>query len=155
VVVLGDVDSDGQVEVVSARNHNERDKNYTSAVVVKKLDGSVLWQWGNPTIGRSGLHHDVACQIHDLVGDAAMEIGSALPRGLFDGYGRRMATFSVGEGEEPWLMMAVDLTGRGMRDVMLVTSESNRYRVYLYKNRGSASNSAGVPMGSGVNFTLY
>jgi hypothetical protein len=386
-VVLGDVDGDGEVEIVSARNVDKNDNHITSAVVAQELDGSVLWRWGDPKVGRRNLHHDVACQIHDLDndganevvlaadqklvvldgktgaavrsfpipqhasdcvvfadlsgkgwpsdvlvknryqqiwaytargellwtvampggyrtshqpfpvdlngdgrdeilagyaalnsdgsvrwvfeaekgkkngghadcwrvvrlaekaedtrlvmtmcggnalvltdgagevvwrrvgqhyesidvgevrkdrpgleivvdvdhlpkppkplclfdeqgnelgridtdytrqhtlvdwdGDGLMEIGSSLPRGLFDGHGRRVATFAIDEGEKPWLMMAVDLRGQGMRDVLLVTSQGGAYRVYLYKNPTPATNAAGVPAGSGLNFTLY
>jgi hypothetical protein len=73
-VVTGDVNGDGQVEIVSARNVNEGDVHYTSAVVAQRLDGQVLWRWGNPDIGRRGLHHDVACQIYDWDGDGANEV---------------------------------------------------------------------------------
>lgn len=73
-VVAGDLDGDGQVEIVSARNVNADDVHYTSAVVAQRLDGSVLWRWGNPAIGRRGLHHDVACQIHDWNGDGRPEV---------------------------------------------------------------------------------
>jgi hypothetical protein len=73
-VVTGDVDGDGRAEVVSARNVNEGDVHYTSAVAAQRLDGHVLWRWGNPHIGRRGLHHDVACQIYDWNGDGANEV---------------------------------------------------------------------------------
>jgi hypothetical protein len=73
-VVLGDVNNDGEVEVVSARNVNVGDVHFTSAVVVERLDGSVLWHWGGKDLGRSGLHHDVACQIHDWDGDGKPEV---------------------------------------------------------------------------------
>jgi hypothetical protein len=73
-VVTGDIDGDGQVELVSARNVNEGDVHYTSAVVAQRLDGQVLWRWGDPTIGRRGLHHDVACQIYDWNGDGMNEV---------------------------------------------------------------------------------
>lgn len=73
-VVAGDVDGDGQVEIVSARNVDSRDVHYTSAVVTQKLDGSVLWRWGDPRVGRKKLHHDVACQIYDLNGDGHLEV---------------------------------------------------------------------------------
>src|SRR5512135_1960982 len=68
-VVAGDLDGDGLVEIVSARNVDRNDVHYTSAVVAQRLDGTVLWRWGNPTIGRKQLHHDVACQIYDWNGD--------------------------------------------------------------------------------------
>jgi hypothetical protein len=73
-VVTGDIDNDGQVEIVSARNVNVGDVHYTSAVVAQHLDGRVLWRWGNPDIGRRGLHHDVACQICDWNRDGTKEV---------------------------------------------------------------------------------
>ena len=72
--LTGDVDGDGQAEVLSVRNVNTGDVHYTSAVVAQRLDGSVLWRWGNPAVGRRGLHHDVACQIHDWDGDGKLEV---------------------------------------------------------------------------------
>ena len=53
---------------------NVGDVHYTSAVVAQRLDGQVLWRWGNPNIGRRGLHHDVACQIYDWDGDGTKEV---------------------------------------------------------------------------------
>nr|MBP9903708.1 hypothetical protein [Verrucomicrobiota bacterium] len=73
-VVAGDLDGDGQVEIVSARNVDQNDVHYTSAVVAQRLDGSVLWRWGDPKIGRQKLHHDVACQIYDWDGDGKNEV---------------------------------------------------------------------------------
>jgi len=386
-VVLGDVDGCGEVEVVSARNVDVSDNHFTSAVVVQKLDGSVLWKWGDPNIGRRKLHHDVACQVHDLDndganevilaadrelvvlngttgetarsfaipehasdcvvfadlsgngwpseilvknryqqiwayssegeqlwtvsmpggyrtshqpfpvdldgdgrdeilagyaalnsdgsvrwvfeaeegkrngghadcwrvvrladtaeetrlvmtmcggnalvltdgagqvvwrrtghhyesvdvgeirkdrpgleivvdidhlpkppkplclfdeqgtelgrintdytrhhklvdwdGDGLMEIGSSMPQGLFDGHGCRVAAFAIDEGDKPWLIMAADLTGHGMRDVLMVSSRDDAYCVYLYKNPTPASAPAKAPAGTGLNFTLY
>jgi hypothetical protein len=73
-VVLGDVDGDGEMEIVSARNVDENDVHFTSAVVAQRFDGTVLWRWGNPAIGRAELHHDVACQIYDWDGDGLNEV---------------------------------------------------------------------------------
>lgn len=73
-VVAGDVDGDGEVELVSAENFNEGDVHYTSTAVAQELDGSVLWRWGDPSIGRKNWHHDVACQIHDWDGDGDNEV---------------------------------------------------------------------------------
>ena len=73
-IVAGDVDGDGAVEIVSARNHDTDDIHYTSSVVVHRLDGSVVWRWGDPSEGRNELHHDVACQIHDWDGDGRNEV---------------------------------------------------------------------------------
>lgn len=73
-VIAGDIDGDNKVEIVSAENYNKGDVHYTSAVVAHKLDGTVLWKWGDPAIGRKGWHHDVACQIHDFSGDDKNEV---------------------------------------------------------------------------------
>jgi hypothetical protein len=73
-VVAGDLDGDGAVDIVSARNVDQNDVHYTSAVVAHRLDGSVLWRWGDPRIGRKELHHDVACQIYDWDGDDRNEV---------------------------------------------------------------------------------
>lgn len=73
-VVAGDIDGDNVVEIVSAENFNQGDVHYTSAVVAQKLDGTVLWKWGDPAIGRKNWHHDVACQIHDFSGDDKNEV---------------------------------------------------------------------------------
>jgi hypothetical protein len=73
-VVAGDVDGDGEVEVVSAQNYNENDVHHTTTAVAQKLDGTVLWRWGDPTVGRKALHHDVACQIYDWDGDGHNEV---------------------------------------------------------------------------------
>lgn len=73
-VVAGDIDGDKKVEIVSAENVNKNDVHYTSAVVAQKLDGTVLWTWGDPAIGRKEWHHDVACQIHDYIGGDDKEV---------------------------------------------------------------------------------
>jgi hypothetical protein len=73
-VVAGDLTGDGSVEIVSARNVDADDVHYTSAVVAHRLDGRVLWCWGDPKVGRRELHHDVPCQIHDWDGDGRNEV---------------------------------------------------------------------------------
>ena len=96
-------------------------------------------------------HHTVV----DFDGDGLLEIGSALPRGLFDGHGRRVCTFAIGDDERPWLITAVDLTGRGRRDVLLATSGDKVDKVYLYRNPSPAPDRRKGPVGTGLNFTLY
>ncbi|HUT90406.1 MAG TPA: hypothetical protein VMY37_12970 [Thermoguttaceae bacterium] len=55
----------------------------------------------------------------DWNGDGLQEIGSSLPRGLFDGRGRRLCSLAIAKGELARLMAAVDLSGHGTRDVLL------------------------------------
>ncbi len=73
-VVTGDVDGDGNADIVSARNVNANDVHYTSTVAVQRLDGSVIWTWSRTEKGRKELHHDVACQIYDWDGDGNNEV---------------------------------------------------------------------------------
>lgn len=73
-VVAGDLDGDGSVEIVSARNVDRNDVHFTSAVVAQRLDSTVLWRWGDPKVGRKELHHDVPCQIYDWDGDGRNEV---------------------------------------------------------------------------------
>lgn len=79
-LVVGDLTGDGKAEIVSAKNGVPgNDLHYTSSVVAQRLDGSVLWRWGNPD-ARNAIHHDVACQIHDLDGDGRNEVIVAADR---------------------------------------------------------------------------
>ncbi|NLH15813.1 MAG: hypothetical protein GX455_04475 [Phycisphaerae bacterium] len=73
-VIAADLDNDGSVEIVSAENFNKEDTHYTSTAVAQRLDGTVLWKWGDPSVGRKTWHHDVACQIHDWNGDGNKEV---------------------------------------------------------------------------------
>lgn len=73
-VVAADLDKDGCVEIVSAENFNKDDTHYTSTAVAQRLDGTVLWKWGDPAVGRKTWHHDVACQIHDWNADGKKEV---------------------------------------------------------------------------------
>lgn len=52
-IVAGDIDGDGHVEIVSAKNVDVDGVHYTSSVVPHRLDGSVFWRSGDPTEGRN------------------------------------------------------------------------------------------------------
>lgn len=106
-------------------------------------------------VGRINTDYTRHHALVDWNGDGLQEIGSAEPRGLFDGYGRRVCSFAVGEGERPMLFDAVDLTGCGMRDVMLTTVGQDTYKVYLYRNEIVGSARRDRPAGTGLNYTLY
>ena len=146
-VVLGDVDGDGEVEIVSARNHNKNDNHYTSAVVVQKLDGSVLWHWGDPKIGRRNLHHDVACQIHDLTGDGAKEVILAADEKLVvlaGKTGKLVRSFPVPKHASDCVVFA-DLSGKGRPTDILV---KNRYQqIWAYTAEGKLLWTVSMPGG--------
>ena len=125
-VVTGDIDGDGRAEIVSARNVNRGDVHFTSAVAAHDLDGRVLWRWGDPKIGRRGLHHDVACQIHDWDGDGRNEV-IVCTEGFIvelDGAtGKERRRLPIPEEATDCLVFA-DLSGRGYPSEVLV---KNRY----------------------------
>ncbi|MHC4085833.1 MAG: FG-GAP repeat domain-containing protein [Planctomycetota bacterium] len=135
-VVAGDVDGDGEVEFVSAENVNKNDVHYTSTAVAQKLDGSVLWRWGNPAIGRKKWHHDVACQIHDWDGDGKNEVVLCTKGYIveLDGAtGRQRRKIAIGDDATDCLVFC-NLTGSNRPTDVLV---KNRYhRIWAYNQAG-------------------
>jgi len=73
-IVAGDVDGDGEVEIVTARNVDISDVHYTCTIAAYKLDGTRLWRWGGPGEGRAQLCSDIACQLYDWDGDGRLEV---------------------------------------------------------------------------------
>ncbi|MCC7260953.1 MAG: hypothetical protein IT369_00390 [Candidatus Latescibacteria bacterium] len=135
-VVTGDLDGDGEAEIVSARNVDRNDVHYTSAVVAQRLDGSVLWRWGDPGVGRRGLHHDVACQIYDWDGDGNLEVVLLAEGHLveLDGAsGRERRRFPLPPQATDCLVFA-DLAGRGRAAEVLV---KDRYQqIWAFDHAG-------------------
>jgi hypothetical protein len=136
-VVAGDIDGDGQVEIVSAENFNAGDVHYTSAVAAQKLDGTVLWTWGDPAIGRKEWHHDVACQIYDLDQDGRNEVILATKGFIvcLDGRtGKEIRRIAI-EDEATDCIVICNLRGTGRPQDILV---KDRYRrIWAYDHQGS------------------
>ncbi len=136
-VVAGDVDGDGQVEIVSAQNFDKNDNHFTSAVVAQQLDGSVLWRWGDPKLGRRNLHHDVACQIHDLDNDGTNEVIVAADQELLilDGpTGKVRRSFPIPEHGSDCVTFA-DLSGKGWPSDVLVKTRYTRIWAYTAEGK--------------------
>jgi len=135
-IVAGDVNGDGQVEIVSAKNFDAKDIHYTSSVVVHRLDGSVLWRWGDPAEGRNTLHHDVACQIHDWDGDGRNEVIVATKEAVveLDGMtGKEKHRFPIPPDASDCIVFA-DLSGSGRAREVLVKT---RYgQIWAYTREG-------------------
>lgn len=135
-VVAGDLDGDAQVEIVSARNVDREDVHYTSAAVAHRLDGSVLWRWGDPKVGRRELHHDVACQVHDWDGDGRSEVVLCTEGFLveLDGVtGRERRRLPLPKDATDCLVFA-DLAGRGRPTDVLVKTRYDR--IWALDRRG-------------------
>ncbi len=92
-LTVGDLTGDGIAEVVSAKADGPGDVHYTSTVAVHRLDGSLLWKWGDPQ-SRNKIWHDVACQIHDLDGDGRNEVVIAADQ--------RVIVFDGATGSQKW-----------------------------------------------------
>ena len=122
-IVAGDLDGDSEVDIVSARNVNENDVHYASAVVAQRLDGSILWQWGDPAVGRRGLHHNVPVQIYDWDGDGHHDV-ILLTKGFLvelDGAtGIEKRRLPIPDEATDCLVFA-NLSGQGATDVLIKT----------------------------------
>ena len=135
-LVAGDVDGDGEIELVSAKNYDRNDNHFTSSVAVQKLDGTILWRWGDPKLGRRKLHHDVACQIHDLDHNGTLEVVLAGDRQLIvlDGRsGKPVRSFPIEQHASDCVAFA-DLSGKGWPSEILVKT---RYgQIWAYSAEG-------------------
>lgn len=123
-VVAGDLDGDGTVELVSARNVDRNDVHFTSTAVAQSLDGTVLWRWGDPTRGRKELHHDVPCQIYDWDGDGHNEVVLLTEGALVEldgGTGRERRRFALPAGATDCLVFANLSGGPRATEVLVKT----------------------------------
>jgi len=77
-LVAGDLNGDGQAEIVTARQKNQ----LVTTVVATQLDGSVLWRWGQADTGVPQLAYDVPVQVYDLDGDGHPEVYLSIERYL-------------------------------------------------------------------------
>ena len=76
-VRFGDVDGDGELEILMAQNLKRMgsgDFGMISCVTAFKLTGEVLWQIGEPNPGHALLTADLPVQIHDIDGDGENEV---------------------------------------------------------------------------------
>lgn len=136
-VVAGDLDDDGEIEIVSARNFNKGDDHFTSSLAVQKLDGSLLWRWGDPQLGRRELHHDVACQIHDLDHNGTNEVIVAADRKVvvLDGpSGEPASAFPIEQDASDCIVFA-DLSGQGWPSDILVKTRYGQLWAYASDGR--------------------
>jgi hypothetical protein len=131
-LVAGDIDGDGEVEIVTARNVDANDVHYTCTVGAYKLDGTRLWQWGAPGGGRGKLHHDVACQIHDWDGDGRAEVVLLAEREIveLDGAsGREKRRLPLPDQASDCLVFC-DLAGAGRPSDVLVKTRYGQIWAY-------------------------
>lgn len=135
-VVAGDLDRDGTVELVSCENVNVGDVHYTSTAVAHRLDGSVLWRWGDPEAGRKVWHHDVACQIHDWNADGCNEVVLCTKGAIvvLNGVtGREMQQIAIAEDATDCLVFCRLSNDDGPEDVLV---KDRYHRIWAYNTQG-------------------
>jgi len=135
-IVAGDIDGDGDAEIVSAENFNENDVHYTSAVAAQDLDGTVRWRWGDPAVGRKVWHHDVACQIHDWNGDGENEVVLCTKGFLVElagTDGKELRRIPIADDATDCLVFC-DLSGKGRPSDVLV--KDRYHRIWAYNVKG-------------------
>ena len=149
-IVADDVDGDGQVEIVSAKNFDAADIHHTSSVVVHRLDGSVLWTWGDPKAGRNELHHDVACQIHDWDGDGRNEVIVATDEAIIEldgATGNEKLRFAIPPNSADCMVFANLSGGNRATEVLLKT----RYgQIWAFTREGELLWTIEEPAGYGT-----
>lgn len=125
-VVAGDLDGDGQAEIIAARN----DEQVVTSAIAYRLDGTVLWRWGQPDGGRSGFAYDVPLVIYDLDGDGTPEVFLSVPGFLvvLDGAtGRELRRHPLPEGlAVSDCVVFADLSGKGRATDILVKTRYTR-----------------------------
>lgn len=74
---FGDLNNDGQLEMVLAQNVRRMNKDSFSEIsclTAMDLEGNVLWQLGEPNPGNGLVTNDLPFQIHDIDGDGNQEL---------------------------------------------------------------------------------
>jgi hypothetical protein len=134
---LASEDAGAGVEILSCENVNNDDVHYTSTAVAQKLDGSILWRWGDPNIGRKNWHHDVACQIHDWDGDGKNEVVLCTKGSLveLDGAtGAERRRFAIADDATDCLVFC-NLAGSNRPSDVLV--KDRYHRIWAYDCKGA------------------
>ncbi len=136
-VVAGDLDNDGAVEIVSCENVNQGDVHFTSTAVAQRLDGAVMWRWGDPDVGRKVWHHDVACQIHDWNGDGRNDVVLCTKGAVvaLDGAtGKQLQRIAITTDATDCLVFC-NLTGGARANDFLV--KDRYHRIWAYNTKGT------------------
>lgn len=146
-VVAGDLTGDGNVELVSAQNRDHRDNHHTTAVSAQRLDGSVLWRWGDPRAGKKARSYDVACQIYDWNGNGKNDVIVLTATRLVELDGRtgeELRSFPIPRYCSDMLMF-VNLSGKGRATDVLI--KDRYHNLYACDERGELLWKASDPGG--------
>jgi hypothetical protein len=132
-LVVGDLDNDGELEFVSARNDNQS----VTAISAYKLDGTLIWRWGEAGKGKSKLSYDVPLQIYDINGDGKNEVILSEPGFLviLDGLnGRQLRRYPLPkELEIADCIVFANLQGKERASDIIIKTRYTKLWAYSYE----------------------
>lgn len=70
ILVAGDLNNDGRLDFISARNNEQS----ITCLIAYNLEGKVLWTWGTPNVGQQIMTYDLPLQIYDINADGQNEV---------------------------------------------------------------------------------
>lgn len=130
---IADVDGDGEVEIISCKARNTTTStggSYLTSCCVQKLDGSVLWTWGDPSAGQSS-GVDKTFRAHDIDNDGNIEVlvGTKGKMHVLEGKtGKERYSFPLPEWFSNDRMVVADIQGKGYRsDIVLKDAYTQVY----------------------------
>ena len=125
--LLGDIDGDGRMEVVFVQADSGIDDRYVphqiTCVTADRLDGSILWQVGEPMEVPGNFGSDFPAQICDFDGDGYLEIICVMEKKfcILDGKtGACKKQYDLPADEAHDCIILADLTGRGARRTVIL-----------------------------------
>jgi len=127
-LAIGDLDNDGDIDFLTARNANQA----VTALTAYDRDGNLLWNWGQG--GSPIITYDVPVQIYDIDGDGESEVLYTV-----EGY-LVVANGSDGTEEEKWplpdglrvadCIVIANFTGKSRPSDILIKSRYNHVWAY-------------------------
>ncbi|MEN8155309.1 MAG: hypothetical protein ABFS10_00025 [Bacteroidota bacterium] len=131
---LGDLTGDGNKEILFTRSRGE--SGSIVCITAMTLDGTLLWQYGNPASSWNRSGSELPVQIHDLDGDGQREV-IFVSEGrihLLDGKsGALINTKEVSGPVQPGTLIFGDLLGTGRDNCMLLTDRNKRLALFNEK----------------------
>lgn len=122
---VADVDGDGEVEILTSkarRTNTSTGGSYVTSCCVQKLDGSVLWTWGDAEAGRcEGV--DSTFRAHDIDNDGNTEVivGTKGKMFVLDGKtGKELYSFPLPDFLSNDRMVFADIQGKGFRSDIVI-----------------------------------
>lgn len=163
--LLGDIDGDGRMELVIVQANGDIDDRYVphqvTCVTAYRLDGTMMWQVGQPVDNPGGFGSDFPAQIYDIDGDGNLEILCVIDKKfhIIDGKtGSIKKTHDLPSDEAHDCILIANLTGQDRpQDIILKDRYFNMWAMdndfnLLWTHKGNLGH---YPWASDVNGDGY